>query len=173
MKIKKKAEKKNSPSNVLTAVISSDGMNETNYSFITPSPEEHEKMKGTLMSVGIGAQVSWNIEKEAFIISFTFNFVNPNIGEKVFLSTTIANRFIIKDIKSHLTIYENKGLNTFDLDNGLMNLLVDISLNQSRGFLYARLKGTFLDKIALPIGRAEDFVQRLLTAKRSSTSSTA
>ena len=142
------------------AEINIAGIRETEYSISEPSITELEEIQGLPISISVLINLGWTIEKDQFGIFFYFEFIHPKIEGKVFCKIRIVNEFIIKDIKDHLHISE-EDKTKFNMDDALLKILIEIAINQSRGFLACRFRGSFLNHILLPLASPDDFLHQL------------
>lgn len=117
--------------------------------FKEPKQELISSFDESCLNIGIGVQLSNNIEEELIIISLHFFYEYNNV---IFPETQLLNfkgsfDFKIDNLKDTIKVMKD---NIQVPDNILITLLT-IAISSARGIIIAKTAGTFINKYYLPI----------------------
>ncbi len=112
-------------------------------SIISPKVKLKTKVEFT---VNIKTEFLVNIDKNVFAIRPTISLIDS--AKKIITSIKTENYFEIEDLNQYL---KKDDSNSIELPESLLSALMNISIGTARGILLAKVGGTALDQLVLPI----------------------
>ena len=137
--------------------------------FKEPKQEFIDSFDDSHLNIGIGVQLSNDIDQEMITIGLHFFYeyndeVNP---ENQLLNYKGAFDFKINNLKDNVQVTDGN----IQIPDNILITLLTIAISSARGIIIAKTAGAFINKYYLPILNPEDILENIKTQVLSNQSS--